>query len=231
MTTAGTQSPNRTLRPEDGGSAAQGAEDRYSVRPPSSRPSPSSGARRDRFDAPTAGIATPTRLMVELHDAGIQVFVQGERLRLEPMRGPIPSRLRQRVADGKPGLLALLASAEGDTLRTLLDLAIDEDLPGATVGMLTARDLYACGDLPRKVLSAFLRALARSQGMAAGRVPASWTRVADCMGCGQVLLWPGAPAAVIACPWCRHRRAGRALPRPREWRPPKSRAHPRLAAT
>jgi hypothetical protein len=169
--------------------------------------------------------------MAELHDAGIRVFVQGERLRLEPMRGPIPSRLRQRVADDKSGLLALLASAEGDTLRTLLDLAIDEDLPGATVAMLTARDLYACGDLPRKVLSAFLRALARSQGMAAGRVPVGWTRVTDCRGCGPVLLWPDAPAAVIACPWCRHRRAGHALPRPRERRPLKSRAHLRPAAT
>lgn len=170
---------------------------------------------------------TAIRAMAELHDAGIWVHVNGDRLRLEPMRGPIPPSLQRRIADHKPELVALLASAEGDTLRTLFDLLIDEGLPGTTVAALSARDLRACGGLSRNELSAFLRALARSQGMAAGRVPAGWTRVAECAGCGPVLLWPDAPAAVIACPWCWHRRAGRVIPKPHAPRPKRTRTRPR----
>jgi hypothetical protein len=177
------------------------------------------------------GIPTPTRLMAELHDAGIRVYVQGDRLRLESTRGPILPSLRQRVADGKPALLALLAAPEGDTLRTLLDLAIDEGVQGATVAALSSRDLCVCAGLSRHALTAFLGALARSQGMAAGRVPMGWTRIAECDGCGPVPLWPDAPAAMVACPWCWHRKAGRAIPKPRTPRPQRSRKHPPRAAT
>jgi hypothetical protein len=174
---------------------------------------------------------TPIRAMAELHDAGIHVAVEGNTLRLAPTRGPIPLSLRQRVADGKPELLALLASGEGDTLRMLLDLAIDEDLPGTTVAALSVRDLRACGDLSRQALAAFLHALARSQQMAVGRVPMGWTRIAECDGCGPVMLWPDAPAAVVACPWCWHRKAGRTIPKPTVMRSTPSRRHPPRAAT
>jgi hypothetical protein len=176
-------------------------------------------------------VMTPIRAMAELHDAGIRVTVEGDRLRLEPTRGPIPASLRQRVAAGKPALLALLASPEGDTLRTLLDLAIDEGVQGTTVAALSSRDLRACGGLSRHTLSAFLRALARSQGMAAGRVPVGWRRIAECDGCGPVLLWLDAPATVVACPWCWHRKAGHAIPKPRAPRPQTSRKHPSRTAT
>jgi hypothetical protein len=102
---------------------------------------------------------------------------------------------------------------------------------GTAVAALSSRDLRACCGLSRHTLSAFLRALARSQGMAAGRVPVGWTRIAECDGCGPVLLWPDAPAAVVACPWCWHRKAGRTLPKPRTPRPQTSRKHPSRAAT
>lgn len=159
---------------------------------------------------------TAIRLFTELHDAGIRFALNGDRIRLEPTRGPIPQPLVQRIADHKPEAVALLSSAEGDTLRTLFDLAIDEGLLASTVATLSKRDLHACADLPRNALRAFLRALARSQRMAAGDVPESWTRAAECKGCGPVLLWSDAPASVIACPWCWHRKAGRMIPRPRE---------------
>jgi hypothetical protein len=174
---------------------------------------------------------TPVRTMAELHDAGIRVYAHGDRLRLEPTRGSIPSSFQQRIADHKPELVALLASAEGDTLRTLFDLLIDEGLAGATVAALSMRDLRACKGLSRQALSALLRALARSQHMAAGRVPAGWTRVVECAGCGPVLLWPNAPATVTACPWCWHRKAGRAIPKPHAPRPKRTRIRPRSAAT
>lgn len=158
---------------------------------------------------------TTIRLLAELHDAGMRFSLSGDRIRLEPTRGPIPPPMLQRIADHKPEAVALLSSVEGDTLQTLFDLAIDEGLPAATVAALSDRDLRACAGLPRGTLRVYLRALARSQRMTAGIVPDGWTRAAECAGCGPVLLWPDAPASVIACPWCGHRKAGRMIPRPR----------------
>lgn len=157
---------------------------------------------------------TAIRLLAELHDAGISFALNADRIRLEPTRGPISPQTVQRIADHKPDAIALLSSAEGDTLRALLDLAIDEGLPGGTVAALSAKDLRACVDLPRDALRTFLRALARSQRMAAGIVPKGWRTAAECSGCGPVLLWSHAPDRVIACPWCWHRKAGRRIPRP-----------------
>lgn len=158
---------------------------------------------------------TAIRLLAELHDAGIRFALNGDRIRLEPTRRPIPPPMMQRIADHKPEAVALLSSAEGETLSTLFDLAIDEGLPAATVGALSNRDLRACAGLSRDTLRIYLCALARSQRMAAGIVPDGWTCVAECAGCGPVLLWPDAPASVIACPWCWHRKSGRMVPRPR----------------
>lgn len=157
---------------------------------------------------------TAIRLLAELHDAGIRLAVNGEKIRAEPTRGTMPAPLLQRIADHKPALHDLLITPAGDTLRTLLDLAIDEGLPAAVLAGLSAKDLQACDELSRHTLAAFLRALARRQRMAAGEVPAGWTCPVACAGCGPVLLWPDAPHAVIACLWCQHRKAGRAIPRP-----------------
>lgn len=156
---------------------------------------------------------TAIHLLAELHDAGIRLAVNGEKIRAEPTRGTIPAQLLQRIADHKPALLHLLTSPAGDTLRTLLDLAIDEGLPAAVLAGLSAKDLQACDELSRHTLAAFLRALERRQRMAA-KLPAGWTRATECAGCGPVLLWSDAPHAVIACPWCQHRKAGRNIPRP-----------------
>jgi hypothetical protein len=157
---------------------------------------------------------TTIRLLAELHDAGIRFALNGDRIRLESTRGPIPPPMMQRIVDHKPEIVALLSSVEGDALRALLGLAIDEGLRGGTVAALSAKDLRACTDLPRDALCTFLRTLARTQRMAAGEVPYGWTHAADCAGCGPVLLWRDAPESVIVCPWCWHRKAGRAIPRP-----------------
>jgi len=93
--------------------------------------------------------------------------------------------------------------------------AIAEGLPADLADGLDTADVRACAGLSHDVLRAYLRALVRSQHMAAGNVPEAWTRAADCAGCGPVLLWPGVPESVPGCPWCQHRKAGRAIPRPR----------------
>lgn len=111
---------------------------------------------------------TAIRLLAELHDAGIRVACNGEKIRAEPTRGKIPAQQLQRIADHKPALRDLLTSPAGDALRTLLALVIDEGLPAAILAGLSVKDLHACNGLPQRTLAAFLRALARRQRMAAG---------------------------------------------------------------
>ncbi len=48
----------------------------------------------------------------------------------------------------------------------------------------------------------------------AGRVPASYTSVTTCAGCGPVYVFPGAPSHVNACPWCHNRVRSLPIPRP-----------------
>jgi hypothetical protein len=61
--------------------------------------------------------------------------------------------------------------------------------------------------------------------MAAGTVPDGWTETVVCHGCGPVYLWRGCPSHVIACPWCRHRKAGIAIPTPPSISPPQDKQH------
>lgn len=113
---------------------------------------------------------TMIRLVAELHDAGIRIALNGDKIRAEPTRGTIPQSFLQRLTDHKPALRALLTSPAGHTLRMLLDLAIDEGLPGAIVAGLSEKDLYTCDGLSRHTLAAFLRALARRLRRSAGRM-------------------------------------------------------------
>lgn len=100
-------------------------------------------------------------------------------------------------------------------LREALRCAASAEGPASLVAELPDADVLGCDGCPVDTLRAYLRILARSQHMAAGRVPEGWTQATDCNGCGPVLLWPGAPAAVTACTWCAQRMAGRSIPRPR----------------
>lgn len=95
-----------------------------------------------------------------------------------------------------------------------------EGLPASLVAGLADADVLGCDGYPADTLRAYLRTLARSQHMAAGKVPKGWTQAADCNGCGPVLLWIGAPTTMTGCPWCGHRRTGRAIPRPQGGRSP-----------
>ncbi|MBL8262011.1 MAG: hypothetical protein JNM58_06260 [Xanthomonadaceae bacterium] len=100
-------------------------------------------------------------------------------------------------------------------VRTMLTaIARDRGIPEAVVDAIDPRDLGACAGLPAATLGAYLRALHRSRQMTAGVVPAGWTHVARCTGCGPVWLPPTMPANVRACPWCLHRRNGRHPPTP-----------------
>lgn len=104
--------------------------------------------------------------------------------------------------------------ADPQLREALQKAAAIEGLPPDLVNELDDVDISACVGASLDELRVFLRALARTQRIAAGGVPEGWTHAASCADCGPVLLWKDAPASVIACPWCWHRKAGRTIPRP-----------------
>lgn len=63
-------------------------------------------------------------------------------------------------------------------------------------------------------LEALALALVTRQQREHGTRPEHYTQRAHCEACGPVWLWEGAPARVLACPWCFNRTAGKPIPRP-----------------
>ena len=119
----------------------------------------------------------------------------------------LAGQIRERFADSQ--------DSQGVTaeIRTrLLTLSAADQI--AHVHRLHPKDLTECRQCTDDELRGYLRALDYSARMDAGQAPPGYTQAAECSGCGPVLLWPGAPASVIACPWCFRRRAGKAIPRP-----------------
>ena len=97
----------------------------------------------------------------------------------------------------------------------LLELADFECLEPALVHRLDNADLAACTGLGDEVLTEYLRALDAAAKIDAGDPPSGWTAARYCRLCGPVLLWPGCPPIVLACPWCFRRKAGKPIPRAR----------------
>ncbi len=151
-------------------------------------------------------------VLAEAQRAGVTLSVKGDRLHVEAKPGAVSAALRASLAAHKPELLALLGN---EAIRDrLLAIAADERLPAKIVEALPDADVVACIGLPDDTLRAYLRALEAGQRMDAGQVPPSWGEpvARTCEGCGPVWLWPGAPAHVIACPWCTRRIAGKPVP-------------------
>ena len=154
-----------------------------------------------------------TALLADLHHAGIRLSRSGDRLHVEANAGTLTPEMRERLSVHKPDLLSLLDSS--DAIRThLLHLATTDQIAAALIHQLPAYELAACHGCTNAELRGYLRALDYSARMDAGQAPPGYTQAAQCDGCGPVLLWPGAPAHVTACPWCFRRRAGKAIPRP-----------------
>jgi hypothetical protein len=96
--------------------------------------------------------------------------------------------------------------------KTMTRAAQAESLPVDLVIGLEDAEVLAWAGYSFDELRTGLRGHAQMQGRI---VPKRWTRAVVCDGCGPVLLWSHAPDAVIGCPWCLHRRAGRTVPRPK----------------
>lgn len=130
---------------------------------------------------------------------------------LRHFQSPAP----RKVAESQESQGVAIAKT-GEQRAHLLALADDEGLPAGLVHGLDDADVAACAGLPDATLRAYLRAVERGQRMDAGMVPPDWGEpvTRTCEGCGPVLLWPGCPPVVKACPWCFRPRAGKAIPRP-----------------
>lgn len=149
--------------------------------------------------------------LAELHDLRIHLSLCGGGLRVEAKPGTLTSDLQARLKAAKPKLVAFL---QARVRARLQDLAAEELLPTTLVHDLDAEELACCEGLPDDTLRAYLRALQRGRVMDGGIVPDGYSQPAKCAGCGPVLLWPGSPPEVNACPWCFRRRAGRPIPHP-----------------
>ena len=142
---------------------------------------------------------TAAPMLMDMARRGITVRPEGDRLRI--LGKPTEADLALLRAH-KRELLALLT--EADRLG----------LPHVLLHRLSADDLAACAELSAPTLGAFLRALDAGERMDAGATPPGFTAAKYCQGCGPVWLWPSAPDRVIACPWCKRRKAGLPFPRP-----------------
>jgi hypothetical protein len=115
--------------------------------------------------------------------------------------------------NGPAGGPAKDSSARLDVLARMRRLAEAEGIDASPLQRVIADDLGALAEHDDDVCRAYLRALHSRAEREAGRVPAIYTALAVCGGCGPVWLWPGA-VRVAACPWCEPRRRGVAVPRP-----------------
>jgi hypothetical protein len=63
------------------------------------------------------------------------------------------------------------------------------------------------------LLETFAAAVATRRMREAGVIPPHYTSTTICARCGPVLIFPGVPAHVLACPWCFNRAASKPVPK------------------
>ena len=148
-------------------------------------------------------------VLAELRQAGLEVVPAGDSIRLRGNVSGVAADLLDRAKSAKPEILVILGLRE-----RLLDLAVLASIELDIVHELDDANVAACKGESDATLTSYLAVLARRRAMASGITPEGWTAVVQCRGCGPVLLWPECPTEVIACPWCRHRKAGVSIPRP-----------------
>lgn len=108
---------------------------------------------------------------------------------------------------------SLAALEEAQRLR-LIRLVQAVELPVRDVLRLARGDCHLLANLTDATCLAYARALLDTAHRKDGYQPHGWGQASTCLRCGPVWLWCGAPARVLACPWCWNRTAGFPIPRP-----------------
>jgi len=86
-------------------------------------------------------------------------------------------------------------------------------LPLAALQDAAGEDWPEIADRP-EALDALATLLKTQAARDRGEKPARYTQAALCLTCGPVWLWEGAPARLLACPWCLCYWSPRPIPRP-----------------
>jgi len=105
---------------------------------------------------------------------------------------------------GHPAWVSLACACEGLSI-TQEDAweALEDDRMALIIGQIDSR-----------LLRAFCESLECSLKRKAGCCPPHFTQVSECMRCGFVWMWEGAPVTVHSCPWCQNRKKGLPIPVP-----------------
>lgn len=148
-------------------------------------------------------------LLEAVRTSGIRLTPGGDDLIVTGSAGSPPDALLSALRAHKAELLSLLTETAriahgcGVSLADL-EAAASDDWPALLA------------DLPLLTTFAHVVTLRRTlrRMREQGTVPLHYTAVTECAGCGQVPIFPGAPARVDGCPWCFNRRAGHPLPAP-----------------
>jgi hypothetical protein len=122
---------------------------------------------------------------------------------VSPVSPPVPSANGERRDCA--GLNEALAAA-------CAPVGLDPAVLRAELGAQDLAD-YAASELTPEALAAWARGITIRRMRERGEVPAHYTAVTTCQGCGPVPIFPGTPAAVDACPWCFNRLAGLPVPK------------------
>ena len=152
-------------------------------------------------------------LLAEVTQRGGRLLPNGDRLRVEAPE-PLPDDLLDRLRAHKPELLALLDPGGLAEALTAACAPVGLD-PAELRAEFTAKDLadFAAGTLNPDVLAAWAWAVTIRRMRERGEVPAHYTAVTHCRGCGPVPIFEGCPDQVEGCPWCFNRVAGLPVPK------------------
>lgn len=145
---------------------------------------------------------------------GIRLMAEGADLLVEAESAP-PPELLDALRRDKQQILELLRDR---ATNSEAHSGIDTEIPN--LRGLTFADLESvAGEYWPEIandsvrIEALALAITMRQQREQGEVPANWTQVCECAGCGPVYLWPGSPNRVLGCPWCFNRAEGRPFPR------------------
>ena len=135
---------------------------------------------------------------------GIALSVHNGKIRVEAPEEVLTSDIQDQIRQNKPKIIRHVTSMEKAVLGTELSVsevyaALDhEDREDWFNGKITPAELHA-----------FAVSIVNRRLREQGKIPAHYTAITHCQGCGDVPMFEGAPKRVLSCPWCFNRLSGK----------------------